>query len=166
MSNDETDQTPKYPATRPEITAQIIALDCQIADLILKCGGSARELDELAGVLDAHLGCCEFERDSLMGIAGTNSQPEPLDLTDLPADQQRLIFETATFGAIALKTVLMLNPLANPEYVMNQLSKGVEIAMEDMSEAQITQALHRHLKMNKDNLSKEVFRSNFQSDNN
>ncbi|WP_333372284.1 hypothetical protein [Microcoleus sp. N9_B4] len=150
---------------RPEIIPQLTALDCQIADLMLKCQ-SARELDELAGVLGNHIACCEFERDSLLGVSDSPPPPAPLTITDLPANEQRLIFETATFGAVGLKMILMLNPLANPEYIMNQLSQAVQIAMEGMSEAQITDSLHGYLEMHKNNLSKEVFRSNFQSNNN
>jgi hypothetical protein len=64
--NNETNEAAKYPAARPEIMAQIVAIDCQLADLILKTQGNARELDELVGMLDAHLACCEFDRDSLL----------------------------------------------------------------------------------------------------
>jgi hypothetical protein len=64
--NNETNEAAKYPAARPEIMAQIVAIDCQLADLILKSQGNARELDELVGMLDAHLACCEFDRDSLL----------------------------------------------------------------------------------------------------
>ncbi|MEG4147903.1 hypothetical protein [Microcoleus sp. Pol12B5] len=66
MSNEALTQTPKYPAARPETIAEIIALDCLVADLIAKCKGNVRELDELVGVLDAHLGYCESERDALL----------------------------------------------------------------------------------------------------
>jgi hypothetical protein len=65
MKNSNED-SPKIPPARPEIIAQIVALDCQLADLILKCQGNARELDELAGVLGGHLTSCEFDRDSLL----------------------------------------------------------------------------------------------------
>ena len=126
--------------------AQIVALDCQIADLILKCTGNARELDELTGVLDAHLGCSEFERDSLMGIADTDSPPAPLSLTDLPADEQRLIFESALFGGVALKTLQMLSG-ANVEFLMEELSKGVKMISGEMTQKEIRALLSLWCKM-------------------
>jgi hypothetical protein len=64
--NNETNEAAKYPTARPEIIAEIVAIDCQLADLILKCQGNARELDEVTGMLDAHLACSEFDRDSLL----------------------------------------------------------------------------------------------------
>ena len=124
--NNQNEDSLKFPPAKPDIMAQIVALDCQIADLIVKCTGNARELDELTGVLDAHLGCSEFERDLLMGIADTDSPPAPLSLIDLPADQQRLVFESALFGGVALKTLQMLTH-ANVEFLMEELSKGVKI---------------------------------------
>ena len=62
-----------YPAARPENIAEIIALDCLVTDLIAKCKGNARELDELVGVLDAHLGYCEAERDALLPVITANN---------------------------------------------------------------------------------------------
>lgn len=163
--NNETNEAAKYPTARPEIVAEIVALDCQIADLILKCTGNARELDELTGVLDTHLGSAEFERDSLMGIADTNSPPAPLSLTDLPADQQRLIFESALFGGVALKTLEMLSH-ANVEYLMQELSKGVKIISDKMTQKEITESLQRYLEMHRQNLSKLVFHSSVELNKN
>ena len=163
--NNKTNEAAKYPAARPEIMAQIVALDCQIADLILKCTGNARELDELTGVLDAHLGCSEFERDSLMGIADTDSLPAPLNLTDLPADQQRLIFESALFGGVALKTLQMLSH-ANVEFLMEELSKGVKMISGEMTQKEITESLQRYLEMHRQNSSKVVFYSSIEPNNN
>jgi hypothetical protein len=155
----------KYPAARPEITAEIIALDCQLADLILRCQGNARELDELAGMLDAHLACCEFERDSLMGLVGGSSQPALLNLTDLPADQQRLIFESVLFGGVTLKTLQMLSH-ADIEYLIKELSRGVQTIAGEMTEKEITEGLQRYLEMHRQNLSKLAFYSSIQPNNN
>src|SRR5688500_2156436 len=100
MTN-ETSEAAKYPSARPEIIAEIGAIDCQLADLSRKWQGSARELDELTGVLDAHLACCEFGRDSLLlGVPDRCPSPAPPTMTDLPAHEQRLIIEAALFGAV------------------------------------------------------------------
>lgn len=162
--NNETNEAAKYPPVSPEIMAQIVAIDCQLADLIFKCQGNARELDELAGVLDEHLSTCEFDRDSLLlGVPDRRPQPAPPTMTDLPADEQRLIFEAAIFGAIGLETLRRFTH-ADVEFLMNQLSEGVNIVIESMTEEQITESLHKYLKIRDENLSKQIFRSNFQND--
>jgi len=56
------------PPARPEIIAEIVALDCLLADLFLKCQENAREVDELVGVLDNHLASCEQVRDTLLNL--------------------------------------------------------------------------------------------------
>lgn len=162
MTN-ETNDAAKYPSVRPEITAQTIALDCQLADLILKCQGNARELDELAGMLDAHLACCEEARDSLMGFS--TEQPASFDLTDLPADQQRLILESAVFGGVALKTLQMLTH-ADVEFLIQQLSEGVKICTGEMDDKKVTESLKKFLEMHQQSLI-SGFHASFQlADNN
>lgn len=163
MTNETNEKA--YPAARPEITAEIIALDCHLADLIVRCQGNARELDELAGMLDAHLGCCEEARDSLMGLADTDSQPAPLDLTDLPADQQRLILESALFGGVALHTLQKLSH-ADVAFLMQKLSEGVNLISKEMTEKEITESLGRYLKMHQQGLTKLVFYSSIEQPNN
>jgi hypothetical protein len=163
--NNETNDAAKYPAARPEIMAQIVAIDCQLADLILKSQGNARELDELVGRLDAHLAGCEFDRDSLLGVRAQGPSPAPPTMTDLSADEQRLIIECALFGAVGLETLRMLTH-ADVEFLMNKLQEGVNMIATDMTKEQITESLHKYLKLHNENLSKQVFRSTFQSENN
>jgi len=164
--NNETNEAAKYPTARPEIMAQIVAFDCQLADLIFKCQGNARDLDELAGMLDAHLASAEFERDSLLlGVPDQCPQPALPTMTDLPAHEQRLIFEAALFGAVAIETLRLLTH-ADVQYLINKLSEGVNIIASEMTEEQITEGLHKHLKLHNENLVKQVFRSKIQSENN
>ena len=164
--NNETSEAAKYPSARPEIIAEIVAIDCQLADLILKCQGSARELDELTGVLDAHLACCEFDRDSLLlGVPDRCPSPVPPTMTDLPAHDQRLIIEAALFGAVGLETLRLLTH-ADVQFLMNQLSEEVNIIASDMTEEQITENLHKYLKMHNQNLTEQVFLLKVQSENN
>jgi hypothetical protein len=86
-------------------------------------------------------------------------------MTDLPPDEQRLIFEAALFGAIGLETLRMLT-YADAEFLMNNLSEGVNIAMADMTKEQITEALHKYVEMHNENLSRQVFRFHVQGKNN
>jgi len=164
--NNETNEAAKYPAARPEIIAQIVALDCQLADLILKCQGNARELDKVTGMLDAHLACSEFDRDSLLlGVPDRCQSPALLTMTDLPAHEQRLIIEAALFGAVGLETLRLLTH-ADIQFLINQLSEGVNMIASEMTEEEITEGLHKYLKMHNENLVKQVFNSKIQSENN
>jgi hypothetical protein len=164
--NNETNEAAKYPPARPEIMAQIVAIDCQLADLFLKTQGNARELDELVGMLDAHLACCEFDRDSLLlGVSEQKPSPAPPTITDLPAGEQRLIFEAAIFGAVAIETLRILTH-ADVEFLIKKLSEGVEIITADMTTEQITEGLHNQLKLHQKHLIEQLFRANFQGQNN
>jgi hypothetical protein len=163
--NNETNEAAEYPPVRPEIMAEIVAVDCHLADLILKAQGNARELDELVGMLDAHLASCEFDRDSLLlGVPDRCPSPALPTITDLPAGEQRLIFEAALFGAVGLETLRLLTH-ADVQFLINKLSQGVNIIASEMTEQQITEALHKHLKMHNENLVKQVFHSKIQSEN-
>ena len=164
--NNSNQDSQKIPSARPEIMAQIVALDCQLADLILKCQGNARELDELAGVLDPHLGTCEFERDSvLFGVPDRCPSPALLTITDLPAHEQRLIVEAALFGAVGLETLRLLTH-ADVQFLIDQLSEGVNIIASEMTAEEITESLHNYLKTHNEHLVKQAFQSKFQSENN
>ncbi len=163
--NNETNKAAEYPAVRPEIMADIVAIDCHLADLILKTQGNARELDELVGMLDGHLACCEFDRDSLLLGVPDQPSPAPPTITDLSAHEQRLIIEAALFGAVSLETLRLLTH-ADVQFLMNQLSEGVRIVASEMTEEQITESLHKYLKMHNENLVKQVFCSKIQSENN
>jgi len=164
--NNETNEAAEYPAVRPEIMAEIVAVDCHLADLALKTQGNARELDELVGMLDAHLASCEFDRDSLLlGVRDEKPSPAPPTITDLPASEQRLVFEAALFGAVALETLRLLTH-ADVDFLLNQLSKGVNIIAADMTKEEITEKLHDYLSLHNNDLCKQVFQASFQTRNN
>ena len=164
-------EVPKYPAVRPEIRTEIEAIEALLYDFIVKIQESARELDQTAIVLSNYLDICESVRDKLLGSTDCEPHiqrallPASLTITDLPAAQQRLIFESAMFGAVALQTLKMVTH-ADVEYLMNQLSEGVNIALSETTEQQITESLHNYLKIHNENLSRQTFRSNFQAGNN
>jgi hypothetical protein len=164
--NNETNEAAKYPAVRPEIMAEILVVDCHITDLILKTKGNARELDKLVGVLDAHLACCEFDRDSLLlGVSDQKPSPALPTITDLPAGEQRLIFEAVLFGAVALETLRMLTS-ADVKFLARRLAEGVELITANLTTEQITEGLQNHLREHQKDLMEQVYRANFQGQDN
>ena len=101
-------QDSKIPPARPEIIAEIVAVDCLLADLFLNCQQNAREVDELVRVLDNHLASCEDVRDTLLNLPFENSNP-PLTMTDLPIFEQRMIVSTGLFSKMLLDTIQVLS---------------------------------------------------------
>ncbi|MEG4633192.1 hypothetical protein QUB56_27025 [Microcoleus sp. AR_TQ3_B6] len=138
--NNPNEDSAKFPSARPEITAEIVALDCLIADLILKCQGSARELDNLVGVLDNHLAACEVERDNLLGL----ESEQPLTMTDLPIIEQKMIFGSGLFSAFLLEAVAQLTQ-TDPELLGERISEKVNEHMAEISPDEITNTLNRYL---------------------
>lgn len=164
-------EVPKFPAVRSEIRTEIEVIDDLLYDFILKIQESARELDQTAILLSNYLDVCESARDKLLGLTDCEPHthpallPAPPTITDLPADQQRLIFETAMFGAVALKTLIMFTH-ADGEHLTNRLLEGVDIGLSETTEQQIAEILHDFLKRPNANLVEQVFRSRIQSENN
>jgi hypothetical protein len=138
--NNQNEDSPKFPSARPEITAEIVAIDCLLADLILKCQGNARELDNLVGVLDNHLASCEMERDNLLGIESDRA----LTMTDLPMIEQKMIFGSGLFSAFLLEAVAKLTQ-ADPELLGERISEKVNEHMAEISPDEITNTLSRYL---------------------
>jgi len=138
--NNQNEDLPKFPPARPDITAEIVALDCLLADLILKCQGNARELDNLVGVLDNHLADCEMGRDKLLGI----ESERPLTMTDLPIVEQKMIFGAGLFSAYLLETVAIMTK-TDPELLGEKISEKVNEAMTEIPKDEITNTLNRYL---------------------
>jgi len=137
-------QDSKIPPARPEIIAEIVAVDCLLADLFLKCQQNAREVDELAGVLDNHLASCEDVRDTLLDLWVKNSNP-PLTMTDLPIFEQRMIVSTGLFSKMLLDAIQVLSK-SDVTALKEKLIEQVNIATFRFSEAEITQLLRNYLK--------------------
>jgi len=141
MDNQNAD-SPKFPPARPEITAEIVAIDCLLADLILKCQGNARETDHLVGVLDNHLAACELQRDNLLGI----ESERPLTMTDLPIIEQKMIFGAGLFSAYLLEAVAKMTQ-TDPELLGEKISRMVNEEMTNFPQDEITNTLNRYLIM-------------------
>ena len=145
--NNLNEDSPKFPPARPEITAEIVAIDCLVADLILKCQGNARELDNLVGVLYNHLADCERGRDNLLGI----ESERPLTMTDLPIVEQKMIFGAGLFSAYLLEAVAVITK-TDPELLGEKISEKVNEAMAEIPKHEITKTLDRYLRKHAESL--------------
>jgi hypothetical protein len=139
MSNPH-DDSPKFPPARPEIAAEIVAIDSLLADFILRCQGNARELDNLSGVLDNHLATCEMERDNLLGLENERL----LTMTDLPIIEQKMIFGAGLFSSYLLEVVALMTQ-ADPELLGEKISQKVNEAMVEIPNNEITNTLENYL---------------------
>ena len=103
MHNDFTYGHSDLPPVRPEIKAEIVALDVQLANLILKSQGNYRELQELAKMLDNCLDSCEFNLNPIF-IRDDSLQPG-ISLTDLSSKEKELILSMAITSTVAIKVL-------------------------------------------------------------
>jgi hypothetical protein len=138
-------QDSKIPPARPEIIAEIVAVDCLLADLFLKCQENAREVDELVGVLDNHLASCESVRDTLLDLRAENSNPPGLTMINLPIFEQRMIVSTGLFSKMLLDAIQVLSR-SDVAVLKEKLIQQVNIEMLRFSDAEITQFLKNYLK--------------------
>jgi hypothetical protein len=138
-------QDSKIPPARPEIIAEIVAVDCLLADLFLKCQENAREVDELMGVLDNHLASCEDVRDTLLNLPVGNSNLPRLTMIDLPIFEQRMIVSTGLFSKMLLDAIRLLTK-SDAALLKEKLIQQVNIEVLNFSDAEITQFLKNYLK--------------------
>ncbi len=92
----------ELPPIRPEIKAEIVALDCQITDLILKIQGNYSELDELAEVLGNCFDSCQLNLQSIRIIPDDSQQQQTVSMKDLPFEEKRLIYSCSKTNSILL----------------------------------------------------------------
>jgi hypothetical protein len=145
------------PPVRPEIKAQIVTLDCQLADLILKSQGNYRELEELAEVLDDFLNSCELNLKSIQIISDDSPIPPAVTLTDLPMEQQTMIFCTAMFNAMVLSSLEKITG-GDVNYLIAAISMQINTEMESISDTQITEALASYLAKYQENPMQQGFK--------
>jgi hypothetical protein len=151
MNNPNQDSPNILPA-RPEIIAEIVAVDCLLADLFLKCQENVREVDELVGVLDNHLASCENVRDTLLDLRAKNNPPR-LTMIDLPIFEQQMIVSTGLFSKMLLETIQVLTK-SDATVLKEKLIELVNIETLRFSDAEITQFLRNYLKKHEE-LAKE-----------
>src|SRR4028119_1925512 len=147
--NNPNQDLPKIPPARPEIIAEIVAVDCLLADLFLKCQDNVREVDELVGVLDNHLASCESVRDTLLDLRAGNSNPHSnppgLTMLHLPIFEQRMIVSTGLFSKMLLDTIQVLSK-SDATILKEKLIEQVNLETFRFSDAEITQLLRNYLK--------------------
>jgi hypothetical protein len=142
--NNSTERLPIPPA-RPEIIAEIVAVDCLLADLFLKCQENAREVDELVGVLDNHLASCEQVRDTLLNLRVEKNEHSEVTITNLPMIEQRMIVSTGLFSKMLLDAIQLLTK-SDAISLKERLIQQVNIQLSDFTDSQITQILKDYLK--------------------
>ncbi len=160
MHNTFTYRHSELPSLRPEIKAEIVGLDVQIADLILKSQGNFRELEELAEVLDNCLDSCELNLKSIQIIPDDdNLQPveSPATITDLPIQEQTMIFSTALFSAMVLATLQKLTG-ADGNSLVDMISEQVNTEMQEISDEQITTSLKNYMEGYRKNPMQQTFK--------
>lgn len=102
MHNTFTCRHSDLPPVRSEIKAEsVVALDCQISDLILKSQGNYHELKELAEVPDNCLDSCELNLNSLQVVPDIYKEKSG-GLLDLPQEQKEFIY-----GQLVVFSVVM-----------------------------------------------------------
>lgn len=147
------------PAFRPEIKAEIVALGLHADDLILKSQGNYKELEELAETLSNSLDTCELNLQAIRIIPDdSNLQPVAVGtMTDLPLNEQTMIFGTALFSAMVLSTLQKITG-ADVELLISKISEQVNIEMEEISDEQITASLANYLVTYRENPMQKAFR--------
>jgi hypothetical protein len=136
------------PPARPQILAEIVAVDCLLADLFLKCQDNAREVDELVGVLDNHLESCEQVRDILLNLP-VEKEAKELTMTNLPMLEQRMIVSTGLFSKMLLDVVRIISK-SEPTQLKQALINQVNIDLASFSDSEITQFLQDYLRIHED----------------
>lgn len=108
MNNTYTYRHSELPSARPEIQAEIVALDVQLADLILKSQGNYRELEQLAEVLDNCLDTCQLNLQLIRIVADDTQQPPIATLKDLRLEDKELIFSISFTNSVLLNLLSSL----------------------------------------------------------
>ena len=132
----------ELPSVRPEIQAEIVALDVQLADLILKSQGNYRELEQLAEVLDNCLDICLLNLQSIRIVADDTQQPPIATLKDLQLEDKELIYSISFTNSVLLN---MLSSLTDrkPEDIGKELAQLSSIHKEPPTTAEIEELITR-----------------------
>ena len=140
MTNTFTYRHSELPPVRPEIQAEIVALDCYIADLTLKSQGNYRELDQLSEVLDSSLDTCELNLQSIRIIADDAQQPPIVTMKDLPLEEKELIYSISFTNSVLLNLLSQLTK-RKPEDIGAELASLSSIHKEPPTIAEIDELI-------------------------
>jgi hypothetical protein len=120
MLNTYTYRHSELPSVRPEIQAEIVALDVQLADLILKSQGNYRELQQLSEVLDNALDTCQLNLQSIRIVADDTQQPI-VTLKDLQLEDKKFIYAISFTNSVLLELLCSLTH-REPEDIGTELA--------------------------------------------
>ena len=163
MHNDFTYGHSELPPVRSEIKAEIVALDAQLANLILKSQGNYRELQELAEMLDNCLDSCELNLNAIRISADDSPELPVVTMTDLSVQEKTIIFGTALFSAMALETLSRLTG-ADAAVLAAKISEQVDLKMDEISDEQITASLKDFFEKYRETPTQPIFRIKVQTD--
>jgi hypothetical protein len=136
MHNTFTYRHSDLPPVPPATQAEIVALDVHIADLILKCQGNYRALEQLAEILDNCLDSCQLNLNSIRIIPDDSPQPPAVGLKDLPLNEKRLIYSCSFTGSV------LLNMLADalgtkPEYLAEDVATQALVRCKPVADSDV-----------------------------
>ena len=111
----------ELPPVRPEIKAEIVALDCQITDLVLKSQGNFRELDELAEMLGNSFDSCQLNLQSIRIISDDAQESQIATMKSLPLEEKELIYSISFTNSVLLNLLSQLTK-KEPEVLGKELA--------------------------------------------
>lgn len=147
MHNTFTYRHSDLPAVRPEIKAEIVALDVHIADLIFKSQGNYRELEDLAEVLDSALDTCELNLNSIR-IVPDSYQENSGGILDLPFDQKELIYSQFVVFNVVMEAWLQTTGI-DRDAANSIIVRAIEQNFPTASEKEVDDTLSRLIEAQK-----------------
>lgn len=136
----------EIPNFRPEIKSEIVALDVQIADLILRCQGNYHELEQLAEVLDNCADSCELNLNSIQIIADSSDDEADenngiSDLCRLSERSKAVVYSTGIASSVAID--LLCQATGGSNKVMGGIVAAlVKVLTKDSSPDEIDKAIN------------------------
>jgi hypothetical protein len=141
--NTFTHKQSELPEFRPEIKAEIVAIDCQVADLILRCQGNYHELEYLAEVLDNCADSCELNLNCVQIIPDSTSDNADNGISDLCSLSERskaVVFSTGIASRVALD--LLCQATGGSHKMLGEIvTTLVRTITKDVSPDEISQSL-------------------------
>jgi hypothetical protein len=134
----------EIPDFRPEIKSEIVALDVQIADLILRCQGNYHELEQLAEVLDNCADSCELNLNSIQVISDSpDDEAEENGISDLCRLSERskaVVYSTGIASGVAVNLLCQATG-GSDKVIKEMIATLVRSIVSDVSPDKIDEAL-------------------------
>jgi hypothetical protein len=133
----------ELPSCRPEIKSEIVALDAQISDLLLRCQGNYNELEQLAEVLDNCANSCELSLNSIEIISDSiddEDKSKILDLCSLSERSKAVVYATGLASSVAIDLLCQATG-GTRKTLQEVVSALVRVISRDTSPDEINQSL-------------------------